>query len=412
MTESIYNIIKKGSPATNEMVPEPEMLDIFYSEFIAQNTIFDINYASSINHRNFWTELNNILIDNYLLKDTEIKTVTDLFKKHYVPISNEFLDKILALKKQYFSYLASEYSNGRNNDTITFLLKNKNIEFSEEIHFQQSLKQAIEISERKELKRKFELLDEASAFEITDNEITSAFQLLEKKNEYERLKDKMNEWDTAQTQTTISIPKPSRTIPLSFIRYAVAACFIGAMAWIGIRFYNDQPTENNLAANKSDSLKVPATIAPQPEFAKVEVSEHTLQLMKEHGLGYAPVETKLRIVINDLHPRIASMEKYIADKTHDPSDSGKVSSYVQSEIDSLKKLTKSYKFDSKSLQLFTAPDNNLKNTVLETTDNHYYYSEGDHFYMLQQSDKPIPFVKVTDKAKIDKLERVVFDNEK
>jgi|GEM_PF-2648398 len=406
------------------MTRDIEILKSLYLPEIEEMYPFAPGLKTSVQQDAFWDYFNNILFD--------AKEIANFLYSYNVAKAEHFIIRFEQLKKEYISYLASDYCNGETNPTIELFLKIQFKPFIEEVNFQKEIKQAIIITEHERLKKKLSLMDDAAAFEIADNEITSAFQLLEKKNEYEKLKGKMKEWDKAEQKSKMSnaniyyqlannkqgtdkvepTRKPSRIIPLSFIKYAVAACFIGAMVWIGVMFYNNQPKENNLAANKSDSLKVPATIAPQPEFAKVEVSENILPIIKEHGLGYVPVATKIRTVINDLQPRIASMEKYIADKSHGTSDSGKVNSSVQSEMDSLRNLTKNYTFDGKSLQLFTAPDNHLKNTVLKTTDNHYYYREGDHFFTLQQADKPTPFVKVTDKAIIDKLEKVVFDNEK
>ena len=402
-----------------------EILKSLYLPEIEEMYPFAPGLKTSIQQEAFWDYFNTILFD--------AKEITNFLYSYKVAKAAHFISRFEQLKKEYISYLASDYCNGETNPTIELFLRTHFKPFIEEVTFQKEIKQAIIITEHEKLKRKLSLMDDAAAFEIADNEITSAYQLLEKKNEYEKLKEKMREWDIAEQKSKMSnaniyyqlannkpasdfsdkhTRKPSKIIPLSFIKYAAAACFVGAMVWIGAMFYNNQPKENNLAANKPDSLKVPATTAPQPEFAKVGVAENILPLMKERGLGYAPVATKLRIVINDLQPRIASMEKYIADKAHGAGDNGKVYSSFLSEMDSLKKLTKNYKFDGKSLQLFNNPDNHLKNTVLETTDNHYYYREGDHFFMLQQTDKPTPFVKVTDKAIIDKLERVVFDNEK
>ncbi len=401
-----------------------EILKSLYLPEIEEIYPFAPGLKTSIQQDAFWDYFNTILFD--------AKEISNFLYSYKVAKAEHFISRFEQLKKEYISYLASDYCNGETNPTIELFLKIQFKPFIEEVTFQKEIKQAITITEHERLKRKLSLIDEAAAFEITDNEITSAIQLLEKKKEYEKLKEKMKEWDIAEQKSKMSnaniyyqltdnksvidkvVParKPSRTIPLSFIKYAAAACFVGVMVWIGAMFYNNQPKENNLAANKSDSLKVPATIAPQPEFAKVDVSENILPLMKEHGLGYAPVTTKIRIVINDVQPRIASMEKYIADEAPGTIDSSKVNSSVQSEMDSLRKLTKNYTFDGKSLQLFTMPDNHLKNTVLKTTDNHYYYREGDHFFTLQQTDKPTPFLIVTDKAIIDKLEKLVFDNEK
>ncbi len=254
-------------------------------------------------------------------------------------------------------------------------------------------------------------------FEIADPEITSAFQAIERK----ALKEQMKAWDQESVvehkqiklkPTVSKVEKKTKSIPLSFIRYAFAACFVGTMVWIGVKFYNSQPKENNLAVNKPDTTKSLPVVTSVPEFAKADVKESIQPLMQEHGLGFAQKTANITIKVTNLKPRIASIEKYIAEKGAGTNTQDKMYSSIQSELDSLKRFIACYTFNGKSLQVIINADDNLKTDVLKASDNHYYYKEGDHYFTLLFTDKPLPFITVTDKPLIDKLDKIEFDNKK
>jgi hypothetical protein len=420
-----------------------EILKSVYLPLLEEVSSFAPAFGENLDKESFWDYFNNLLLD---AKNTG-KELEDLLLSYKVAKIDYFTDQFAQLKNEYISYLAAIYCNGESNPTIELLQKTQYAPFIDEIAFQKDLRTAITITERARLKKKLALTDDEITFDISDREIASAFAELEKKKERDELKRKMQEWDKTE-QPAFSDNKrlffqlidsdveyareskketvnETKRIPLSFIKYAVAACFVGAMVWIGVRFFNNQPTEHNLASNemnyhrlteqnhasnKIDTIKSQPIISAAPEFAKVDIIVNSLPLMQESGLGYGPsAKANIKLIVTNLEPRIASLEKYINSQAATKKN---VLASAQGELDSLKKLTGSYTFDGKSLQLFSTANKNSKKGVLRTSDNHYYYRVGDQFFALQVSSKPMPLAKFNDKPIIDKLERIIFDNEK
>ncbi len=150
-------------------------------------------------------------------------------------------------------------------------------------------------------------------FEISDAEITAAFEALER----QELKNKMKEWDNEPISKPIQIkigptvPKiKAKRISFSYFGYAAAACFMGIMVWIGIKYSNERKTDNNFAVNKQDTLRV---VTPKLEFAKVEVSQNTLPLLKESGIGFGNSgnSNKINIIVQNVGPRILSIQEFL-----------------------------------------------------------------------------------------------------
>lgn len=377
-----------------------------------------------VSNNAFWEYFNKIVFDT-----TEI---TNFLNSYRVATADYFISRLEERKNEYISHLASDYCNGETNPTIELLLKMQFIPFMDEVAFQKDIKKAITISENEKLKRKLSLMDEAASFEITDSEIADAFQLFEKKNEYEGLKKKMNEWDKAeqpafsksehiyfQLSTSDSeyvkesgseIRKERKTISLSFVKYAAAACFVGAMIWFGIRFYNTGSKAGNTEVAKVESPTIPdASI--RPVFAKVELSENVIPVQTEIGMGFADVGSvkKLPIVIQNVVPRIQSIEEYLNKPQTNTSETA-LKAIAKEELGSLRKLSTSYVFDGKKLHLFHTLDPNVQNSVINTTDKKYYLVSGDNFYRLTISNQEQELNKITDTELIEKLERIVFEN--
>jgi len=394
-----------------------EILKKLFTPAIEELSQFAPAWKQSVLEETFWDNLNLILFDN--------SKTSDFLQKQGIAKADYFLDRFKELRKEYISNLANEYCSGGTNPTIERLLNTGYKLFIDEVSFQQNLKMAVTISEMGQLKKKLSLLDARAAFEIGDNEIFSAFELTQKKNEHEAIKGKMLEWDKnfasignmsnviSISNTTLSNQSSSarrkKTISLTFIRYAAAACFVGVMVWIGVKIYN-QPKENNIVANKSDTLKISPTTPPRPEFAKVETAAIAVPIVKETGIGFAQFqkEVKLKIVVEDVTPRIQSIEKYLSVIVNDTNQTAYRANAAH-ELDSLKRLTASYIFDGTALRLFASLDVHHKNAVIKTADKQYFLTDGNNFYFIKNTPKPLPLIKVTDSAMKEKLERLIFD---
>jgi hypothetical protein len=407
-----------------------EILKSIYLPEIEEMYSFDPSLKTSIQQDAFWEYFNSILFDS--------KEIANFLYIYKVARADYFIDRLEQRKNEYISYLASDYCNGETNPTIELLLEMQFIPFMDEVAFQKDLKKAITISENEKLKKRLSLMDEAASFEITDDEITAAFQLFEKKNEHEELKKKMREWDSAEQPvfeessgklyrlegdrtsyspsdkpTPLNLLKSNtKTISLSFIKYAAAACFVGAMIWLGIKFYDAGSKVNNTEVAKIDSPTRPVTKA-KPVFAKVEWSENFIPMQTETGMGFAygGSAEKLSIIIQNVVPRIQSIEDYLNKPQTDTSETT-LRTIAREELESLRKLSIHYIFDGKKLQLFQTINAQVQNSVIKTADKKYYLMSGDSFYQLIISEQQQDLNKITDSQLIEKLERIVFDNEK
>jgi len=374
-------------------------------------------WKQSIHEEAFWGHLNTILFDD--------RATSDFLQELGVQEADRFRDRFSELRGEYISNLAGEYCSGATNPTIERLLSTSYKPFIDEVSFQRQLKQAITISELDHLKKKLSLLDARAVFEIEDEEIISAFELSQKKSGHDVIKAKMIDWDkkipshgnkpvvipiTNTSQSPQESPGPGRkAMPLTFITYAAAACFVGVMVWVGIQFYN-QPIENNVIAHVPDTLKISPAAVLRPEFAHVEESATVVEVVKETGIGFATSQKKLKvnILIQDLAPRIQSIETYLNNAANDTTQAA-FRAAAAHELDSLKQLVGSYTFDGASMQLFANRDSHGKNTIIKTADKQLYLTRGNDFYFIKNTPLPLKLTEITDNALKEKLERLIFE---
>jgi hypothetical protein len=252
------------------------------------------------------------------------------------------------------------------------------------------------------------LTDELLQFELTDQEIISAFNI-QKKNERIQWKKKFVEWDKESIAEKSN--QKGKVVSFAFIKYAVAACVIGALVWVGIEVNKNNST--NFANNKTDTTQHIVKSIEKPQFANAVVIKQSINLLQEQNIGYAPSSVKeIKIEITKLQGKIISMEKYLSNKQQGRAGNGMIGYELKKEIDSLKSINNTYFFDGSHLQLFTVNDFTNKIQVLKTNANHYYLKENETYFEIIKTAKNLPLIPVTDKATINKIERIEFDNEK
>lgn len=87
------------------------------------------------------------------------KSEKDLLKYIEENFDKLYHDRIIQLKKDYYSNLAHIFNKGGMNTEIKYLLKNSNTEFKLEIEYQELLSQALIINERLRLKKLFQEIE-------------------------------------------------------------------------------------------------------------------------------------------------------------------------------------------------------------------------------------------------------------
>lgn len=408
-----------------------EILKNLYQPILEEISVQAPALKGSLNNEGFWDYFNKLILD---VKHTG-NELTNLLHSYKVAKADYYTNQLEQIRDEYLSLLATDYIAGNSNPTTELLIKTQYAPFIDELAFQEDIKAAITISERARLKNDLSTIDEAMNFEIADEEIAAAFKGIEKQNERDDLKRKMKElaraeqpvieesgsrlfrlegdgtsYSQSDKQDILTEASKRKTISLSFVKYAVAACFVGAMIWFGIKFYDAGSKVNNTEVAKIDSPTRPVTKA-KPVFAKVEWSENFIPMQTETGMGFADVGSaeKLPIIIQNVVPRIQSIEEYLEKPQTDTSETA-LRAIAKEELESLKTLSTSYIFDGHKLQLFQALDAQLQNSVIKTADKKYYLMSGDSFYQLTISTQQQNLNKITDSQLIEKLERIVFDN--
>ncbi|MCF8450016.1 MAG: hypothetical protein K9G49_09130 [Taibaiella sp.] len=378
-----------------------------------------------LGYETFWVKLNDLLLSPRL-QANDLLTLLHDFKVDSA--KQLFSGKINDFRHQYVDALANDYLSGFASPTLELLIKTQYAPLLNEIAFKRDLKSAITITERARLTKKLSLTDEELLFDLSDSEMASAFGKIDKKKEQEDIMKKMREWDKEETpayannehisyqvnepatEYSAASKKETKRIPLSFIKYAAAACFIGAMVWIGVSFYDTGSDRDNTEVAKVDAPAVPGAKI-KPAFAEVELSENIIPVQTETGMGFADVGAvkKLPIVIQNVVPRIQSIEDYLNKPQADTSETT-LRAIAKEELESLRRLSTSYIFDGEKLQFFQTLDAHVQNSVIKTADKKYYFMSGDNFYQLTISKQQQDLNKITDSPLIEKLERIAFDN--
>ena len=391
-----------------------EILKSLYLPEFEEMYSFAPDLKTSVQQEAFWDYFNTILFDTIeianFLYSYKVAKAEHLKKNSILTKDDNPLDFIRfeQLKKEYISYLVSDYCNGETNPTIELFLKIQFKPFIEEVTFQKEIKQAIIITEHEKLKRKLSLMDDDAAFEIADNEITSAFQLLEKKNEYEKLKEKMKDLENIEQPATISIAKPTKTILLSFLKYTLAACCIGALVWLIAFMMNGKKVSKydtfvnkiqDSLTKKIDTLKVLPTVSGKPIFAPIKRTEFNAPLFSEKGL-----DSKTYIVVDNLEPRILSL-KHFLNLCKDDSTLLNCNQ-ANNELSQLIKVNNKYIFDEKYLNIFSSVKH--KPLIIKTVDQKYYLVLDGAYYYLLETKEPIKMDKVADTVLIERLKLIIF----
>ena len=380
------------------MTRDIEILKSLYLPEIEEIYPFAPGLKTSIQQDAFWDYFNTILFD--------AKEIANFLYSYKVAKAEHFISRFEQLKKEYISYLASDYCNGEMNPTIELFLKIQFKPFIEEVTFQKEIKQAITITEHERLKKKLSLIDDAAAFEITDTEITSAFQLLEKKNEHEKLKEKMKEWDRIG-EPVYSNKSPQHTFLKKII---LIICLIGILVGLTIIFWPNQHkqsikpkdyipsrSEKDSVLKKNDSLqlnKLPKSIVVE----QIDRNEFYCPVFSEAGL-----DTKMYTVVDNLEPRINSLRNYIKNcQEVEHSDCNK----AKKELGELLKMNRKYIFNERVLYIFYPFKQ--RPLLIKTTDRNYYLRLKSNYFQLTQNSEPNTMNKLTDSLLIEKLNLIVY----
>jgi hypothetical protein len=352
----------------------------------------------------------------------------------------QVLNELESFFTPFLEQLAEENVQGYNSES-TRKLAEGNDYFKERVLFYNNLKKAIFLSERKRIKSELPSMYEKYTFEIDEKQLVEGITKIERQT----LRDKMKVWDEeliesdsnlheikfslAETETKSSFDDEIKNnkvkiISLSWIKYAVAACFVFGL---GFWFFNNQTdivTPVNPVVIQPNGGNTKLT-APKPVLEEVITSSKVTDVLIDEGLGFTSSTKQIKVItINNIN-RISSVQKaietyqsFIEKELITSKDDGiknkslhieikKEIEALQIELNSLQTKDDAYLFDGKALTLFDVEQTKI---IVLTYGNDYYFKKGSNFYVLTKTNVPRVFTKVKDKTLQTSLEKVLFTN--
>lgn len=343
-------------------------------------------------------------------------------------------EKIISIIEDIYQSLIEELAEnhvlGIHSKAIEYFLVSKNDIFEKEVLFLTNLEKAIKKVERKRIKQDLPKAFDRLTFELSDESIALAI----KKKEREALREKMKVWDQelaiideAPIQLFNDV-KETKVISLSWIKYAVAACFV---LGVGVWFFNTQnqsvKTENNMvrAPVKKDTTSNSTTTPEIPSVALAEVTTISkTSPVIESGLGFAAKNNNIKIVENNQKARMISIDSAIKkyrQLLENESAQNKLGvgprvkaleskiNPLEEELALLKDRERKYVFDGKALVIYVSTTAK-ENTILLNQDT-YYLKRDSNFYKLTISNQPQQYQKVNDIDLLRLLDKILFDND-
>jgi hypothetical protein len=341
----------------------------------------------------------------------------------------KIISKLEDIYQSLIEQLAETHVLGIHSKAIEYFLVSKNDIFEKEVHFLTNLEKAIKKAERKRIKQDLPKAFDRLTFELSDESIALAI----KKKEREALREKMKAWDQELAVTEeepiqlFNDLKETKVISLSWIKYAVAACFV---LGVGVWFFNNQNqgeiTENKMvkAPVKKDTTSK-STITPEiPSIALAEVTTISkTSPVIESGLGFAPQNNNIKIVENNQKARMISIgsaiKKYRQLLENDFAQNklgvdprvkaleSKINS-LEEELALLKERERKYVFDGNELVMYVSTT--AKENIIVLFGGAYYLKRDSNFYKLTVSNQPQQYQKVNDIDLLSLLDKILFEN--
>jgi hypothetical protein len=398
-------------------------------------TTNDSDFKKSLPLESFWNYFNNVLLD---VKETE-----EFIKQFKIVNINHYIEIFDNLRKEYISELALEYSNGYINPAIGYLIKHNNALFNEELRYHKDLNIAISLLEQQNLKKHIKNIELEEKFTIQDDEIETAYKLLQKAED-EKLKNKIKSWDLiaqheqiilksistvnknlyeeeSATGSTISrdLQKvDEKKIHISsYLKFAIAACIFGIVFFIGKVFYDENKQSSVALTEKHASGSEPEpfnnTEIKERKFSSIKSTTTSIEAIEQTGIGFGPTSKKVyKLVTLNSSFRLKELINY--------SDSLRaknlvINSKIIREIDSLKALSGKYIFFENTIQIYTKAKSGYGYKLLNYKGKYYLQWGNTSFYELKRSKSPKTFLRLKDSRLIDSsmneiLEKILFEN--
>lgn len=350
---------------------------------------------------------------SYLNSLNRLLILTDYGQSDPEQLNKSFdisLEPGLSFRNDYIEKLAEAYVRGNDSNSIQYLLKTNNSVFHESLGFIENVKTAIVLTEREQLKKKMQLLDELETFDLSESAVKAAVALSER----ERLKEEMMKIDrehesklrhfpVERSLPAAKDPTGSEGIPsleenrFNWKRYAVAASVIGLIAITSVLVFNNKNSFSDIAGDKplppDSGRNAPGWLEEKNNALAnnlIDTTETVLAVRKEEAMGFAAKQEKVTVRVYRITAKIP------------------VTPALQKEADSLNRLNKMYSFKDNNLSFYTT---NVDLPVVYKIDTRYYLKMTDSLYQFLPAHKLTRLTRVNDKNISDRIDKINYQQD-
>ena len=379
---------------------EQHIIDSLITEALDADELFALknNLVTEENYENFLTKLLLIIIN----KDTTLSLLDFLkfnnLSSKFLFFQNKTTDVIEDIAELSFK--------GHESENTIYLEQSNNEIFQEHLQFLKETQNAIIFSERIELKKKLEKLDELNKFELTDSDIKTAITLYERKRlkkHFSELAKKMEseveKEPTLQATHTVGLlpgGTDSKIINFNYkkvLRYAaILILVIGPALFIINKINNRNITTNDLAKNEIKKQPAPIKIEKAPynfQLPNADSYDMEKELLQEEKFGFSSSANPkiINIKINNLRGQLIALDNEIEKHKNDLN----IKTYLMYKVDSINALKETYIFNKKngffiySVKL-SPTKNSLKQLKLITIEKDKLYLKQNSNYFLIKKD--------------------------
>jgi hypothetical protein len=359
----------------------------------------------------FWESF----LQNFLDFENDAKFCYELIYGMQLNNPEVIFEKFPVIYSNLIKELAELYILEIKDDAINFLIQNDNLEFQKEVTFLKTIQNVIKKVERKRIKTELPNYYERLTFELSEK----TMEAVAKKKGREDLKEQFKKWDAeiqkekpATVFYSLEPEKKANTKPkvisLSWLKYAVAACFVlGLGVWF-FKFNSPEvlPNDNNVVTTtdkdtiteKNPNLKT----EPVEVIAySIKTSKNSIQYPSDFGFTTTDDSKSILVRIKDGSKSIQILEKKLSKSNIDS---------VRKQLDLLKNQRGKYEFNGKELIIYSS-NSNLKTTILSINDKEFFVKKDTIYYFLYFTKVPLEFKEVKDSQLIEQLEKISFENE-
>lgn len=415
-----------------------KILQLVLSEKLGQTQSQNLNDE-------FWNQATNL----FLSYDSHPQRTIDFIKNNFT--ENKFTkEAVHSFYERFIDELSENFVQNPDlfEDDKTELVGND--QFCKKVNYFKTLELAIRDSERNRIKNEFDLMYERLDFEVEDREFEKSIQIHSRKE----LKKKFQDWDDELSKESklgdiAAAPKAKSKFLWKGLAVAASLFLIAGLLII----YNNQKPKNLFSdqpivkTNKTDKEKNRTETGNGVEtqngnenistndlqdlndikLAKIDVRSEKGELLYPNSLGFSGKEEKeIDIIFISSSDRKKDLEKYIDDFWEEnngrPLSLGPKYQEIEVELEQWKNKKGKYIFNGENLILYDS-DFSLNNLLFLSSDDKFYVynKENKTFYHLIKTEAKIEFnnpgqkvnsfEKVSDQEIIEKLEKILFEND-